>query len=480
MKLTRSAWLGILIACAGAVAFAAGGLWLMPTARPPREDNAVFVIAVRDVVSIEAEREGTTLEVVREGRGFAVTKPWRATVDVIAVDTWIRALVSLPQVEDATVDQTPDALGVPRAVVRAKVAAAEPFELKLELYGAAGEGIAARATQGSDVRFVIVPARAYQDVVKTAADVVERRILDDDAQRATSLAVRPDATLKSASLEVAHAFTIARAESVEAAPLGPRFLVAAPDPRAADATTAQRLLHLLAMPLSHVVVQPRLAEDAALLAALGLSPPALTVDLEIEGRDGPRKRHALLSAPIARSPTDPTRVVHVLLEEGVVGEADPALLEALAIPPAALDDRTLIDVDDAEVSRIELMLRDLTVVVERGADPGDDWRVLSPQPNLLPAWQVRALVRVVAHVVGVRREADGAFARSDETQQRTGLAEPVTARISLYAEGMRPMGTLRLGGSVDDEIYAQAEGRDLIVRAPRAPLERFGAFLGRL
>ncbi|HVQ35863.1 MAG TPA: DUF4340 domain-containing protein [Candidatus Bathyarchaeia archaeon] len=185
----------------------------------------------------------------------------------------------------------------------------------------------------------------------------------------------------------------------------------APYAAEADPREVHAMLAALGAARRGKVIAPATADAAA----FGLGADACTVRLDLEGDASGRTLALGQSSPVGyeRYAKDAT---------GRVVFADGSLHTAIAKAPDALEERRLLPLDPASVTRLEIERPDGTIVLVRA---GDGWRMEAPVRDTADAF---ASDRAVRAATSIERERG--------TTATPPVAPPRERRIALHASGL--------------------------------------------
>lgn len=448
-----------------------------------RDDRLVFDVALKRFDRIEIRSAGQLTALERDEGFWSVTRPERALADPQLVEEMLGYAVRIraerrfdgrdgepiPSTQ-ATGIQDQDSTfvawkeGEPSTRVKLVFGSASAFNGKIYALATQGEGTP---------ELLMVAASNRSQVLRTAAQLYDRRLLGASFERVQAMTIEPR---EPSAEQIAFRFVATRdgADTPSSGGANTHYRITMPELGAADDFRIRELLKAFAaMPVSEFVTMEHRGE----WASYGLDEPEfrVTATLLLQGAMEEERlveRKLRVGARRAVDSVDEVTIFVAREDQPWVGEVNRALLLALPSSEDQLKSKQLIDVDREHIHRIEMRLTEaghLTVERTRpGSGKSSGWRMLAPEPGAVNAYVLNRFLLTFATLVGSSREAEGDAVRSPAVLQRTGLDPAQAQTITFLDDQGKVIGGLLLGAKDGEDLFVMAEGGPYIVRVPGA------------
>jgi Domain of unknown function (DUF4340) len=368
------------------------------------------------VVSIRLERSGSTVELVRDGETWRLTRPAPYPADSFAASDLARQLAQLKRVGGDTTEARPEVYGLATPSAKATIVWNDPDDPKKKLARTIEFGIdlpstdiAAARVSGSS-RVLFVPSSVAAAVKKGAADFQSKDVFGGTAADVARL-----------DLERGRGhLLLAQRDGI--------WWLEQPLKDLADADAASRL----AGDLTALRVIEFLTAEKESLVTWALSPPLYRVMLsDTKGK--------ATTVEFGATRSDGNSVyAH---REGQVFTVGSSIVEELSKEAEAFRETHLVRFDRAKASALEATFPAEQFVLARGKDGG--WSA-GGKPALAGLVEdlMSAILDVKSRMFSDEAAARGLSARSPSTSVRIALSEGEPWEIKLYAGTGEPAATV--------------------------------------
>lgn len=356
----------------------------------------------------------------------------------------------------------------PAAVVTAWTDDEPPRRFKIELGGVSEFNLQEYARYFSpdeeEPAVVMLASGSRRSVVRTAAQLYDRRVLGARTDEIVRLRVEP----REPSAEQV-AFTLERSPDAIA---DAGFRCTEPFEGEVDLLVVRRVMEGLGgAPVSELLTLDAGGE----LAPFSLDEPSFTVTAWIRpsgaAPDAPLVERTVLIGPVQAREDGSQGSVHVArADQPWVGVVNAFLWHALPHSEDALKTKRLTSVDRSLVRRIEMELKSGEhVAIERGGGQQDAWRLLAPEPGRAKPQMVNAFLLAMSNLTGLARELEGEAAKDAANLQSLGVGEDAK-RVRLLDSSGKALAVLRLGNDDGDDMFVFREGADFVARVSKKRL----------
>jgi hypothetical protein len=402
----------------------------------------VFTAEPADVTQVELKRPGDTVSLTRDGAGWKMQAPVKTGADRAAVDDTVASVVTAKM--DREIAPAPAALaefGLDKPAAEVTLTLKDGKRLALALGGKNPTGVWVYAKEKDKPAVFVLPDGVLRDATKSVADLRDKTVLAFDKKDVTAL----DLARGGETLSLAHA--------------DGRWTLTRPASFPADADAVSDFLDKL----QTSKVKEFVAEASASLESFGLARPT-RVDVST-GKDKDRATKSVLLGRV----DDAKKGVYAMRP----GETSVLLLpedlwKALPKTVAALRDKSLVEFDQAKVTRVDIESPKGAVSLARD---NERWKITAPEA--LAADQVEA-----GAILGKLRELRAqAFLTEDVSGIAKYLAKP-EVKVTVTAKDATPV-TVLLGPSPErrgsqPSAFAAVAGRGPVILVDAKSLAALG------
>jgi hypothetical protein len=399
-------------------------------------EEQLFAFDKSKLKELSVEAKGSSVTIVRAGPGWRIASPVEADADAVAVQAIIDRIATLKRRSRVA---EPDAgslasygLERPKAFIAFALEDGRAETLALGDENAFDGSVFVRPTSGAvervggDVRF---------SLEKDLFALREKRLFPYQESDITRLEVKAPSG----------AYTLERS--------GGEWRLSAPvADRADDAAAAKVVGAVRGMQASEFVASPRPDQDH------GLDRPAFQVRVAVAGG-------ATRSAAIGIPPRERDTARYLRLEGSrEVAKVAPAQVADLEQPLLALRDKSALRFEPTQVRAVRFEAGGAAFEVQRGADAGGEWRLVSPRSAPAKGLEVNGLLKALSSLK--------AASFADETGKRLrehGLAPPARVVVLLGEEG-KELGRLEVGAERGERVFARGSASPRILALEKAKL----------